>query len=405
MSIGSFTRIRTNLQAQLSLQNLQSTNRIVGGIQEKLSTGKRINRAEDDSAGYSIAAKLRARVRGQDQAFRNVGDAKSMLTVAEGGLNTILDMLVEMKEKVIQGANDSNGPQERKAIRTELKALTREVQQTLDETTFNGNNLFTDDPAGTDLTFQVNAEAGDTFDVNIDRLSSRSLTLTSSAATSRIVGADLMLDDNLAAGDLAFGSAASAGLEAEFEIETTDVSVAANGNTYNVDFQVTTSASTNGGTFSNTTTKSLALSAAADTLRLVTGASLGLTNDLTLTVGDLTSNIEQGDRIYVSVDDIQLNARNAQIAEGALGVIDDAISGVSKAVSNLGDAQNRMSFKLDNLKTAKINNEAARSQIEDADFAFQQVQLAKQQILQQSGTSALAQANAAPQSVLSLFGG
>jgi flagellin len=391
MSIGSFTRIRTNLQAQLSLQNLQSTNRI--------------NRAEDDSAGYSIAAKLRARVRGQDQAFRNVGDAKSMLTVAEGGLNTILDMLVEMKEKVIQGANDSNGPQERKAIRTELKALTREVQQTLDETTFNGNNLFTDDPAGTDLTFQVNAEAGDTFDVNIDRLSSRSLTLTSSAATSRIVGADLMLDDNLAAGDLAFGSAASAGLEAEFEIETTDVSVAANGNTYNVDFQVTTSASTNGGTFSNTTTKSLALSAAADTLRLVTGASLGLTNDLTLTVGDLTSNIEQGDRIYVSVDDIQLNARNAQIAEGALGVIDDAISGVSKAVSNLGDAQNRMSFKLDNLKTAKINNEAARSQIEDADFAFQQVQLAKQQILQQSGTSALAQANAAPQSVLSLFGG
>jgi flagellin len=384
---------------------LQSTNRIVGGIQEKLSTGKRINRAEDDSAGYSIAAKLRARVRGQDQAFRNVGDAKSMLTVAEGGLNTILDMLVEMKEKVIQGANDSNGPQERKAIRTELKALTREVQQTLDETTFNGNNLFTDDPAGTDLTFQVNAEAGDTFDVNIDRLSSRSLTLTSSAATSRIVGADLMLDDNLAAGDLAFGSAASAGLEAEFEIETTDVSVAANGNTYNVDFQVTTSASTNGGTFSNTTTKSLALSAAADTLRLVTGASLGLTNDLTLTVGDLTSNIEQGDRIYVSVDDIQLNARNAQIAEGALGVIDDAISGVSKAVSNLGDAQNRMSFKLDNLKTAKINNEAARSQIEDADFAFQQVQLAKQQILQQSGTSALAQANAAPQSVLSLFGG
>jgi len=405
MSIGSFTRIRTNLQAQLSLQNLQSTNRTVGGIQEKLSTGKRINRAEDDSAGYSIAAKLRARVRGQDQAFRNVGDAKSMLTVAEGGLNTILDMLVEMKEKVIQGANDSNGPQERKAIRTELKALTREVQQTLDETTFNGNNLFTDDPAGTDLTFQVNAEAGDTFDVDIDRLSSRSLTLTSSAATSRIVGADLLLDDNLTAGDLAFGSAASAGLEAEFEVETTNVSLAANGNTYNVDFQVTTSASTNSGTFTNTTTKSLALSAAADTLRLVTGASLGLTNDLTLTVGDLTSNIEQGDRIYVSVDDIQLNARNAQIAEGALGVIDDAISGVSKAVSNLGDAQNRMSFKLDNLKTAKINNEAARSQIEDADFAFQQVQLAKQQILQQSGTSALAQANAAPQSVLSLFGG
>ena len=225
MSVGSFTRIRTNLQAQLSLANLQNTNRTVGGIQEKLSTGKRINRAEDDSAGYSIAAKLRARVRGQEQAFRNVGDAKSMLTVAEGGLNTILDMLVEMKEKVIQGANDSNGAEERKAIRTELKALTKEVQQTLDETTFNGNNLFTDNPAGTDLTFQVNAEAGDTFDVNIDRLSGRSLTLTSSTSSAKIVGADMMLDE-LTNGDLTFGSAASVD-EAEFAIEVASLTVPA----------------------------------------------------------------------------------------------------------------------------------------------------------------------------------
>ena len=402
MSVGSFTRIRTNLQAQLSLANLQNTNRTVGSIQEKLSTGKRINRAEDDSAGYSIAAKLRARVRGQDQAFRNVGDAKSMLTVAEGGLNTILDMLVEMKEKVIQGANDSNGAEERKAIRTELKALTKEVQQTLDETTFNGNNLFTDDPAGTDLTFQVNAEAGDTFDVNIDRLSGRSLTLTTSAATSKIVGADLMLDE-LTNGDLTFGSAASVD-EAEFEVEVASVTVS--GGTYDATFSVTGSGSTIGGNFTSNTTISLTgITASGTNLSVALAGDLGLSNDLAIEVGGLAGDIQEGDKFFISVDEFQLNARDAQVAETALGVIDDAISGVSSAVSNLGDAQNRLNFKLDNLQTAKINNEAARSQIEDADFAFQQVQLAKQQILQQSGTSALAQANAAPQSVLSLFGG
>jgi flagellin len=403
MSIGSFTRIRTNLQAQLSLNNLQSTNRTIGGIQEKLSTGKRINRAEDDSAGYSIAAKLRARVRGQEQAFRNVGDAKSMLTVAEGGLNTILDMLVEMKEKVIQGANDSNGAEERKAIRTELKALTKEVQQTLDETTFNGNNLFTDDPAGTDLTFQVNAEAGDTFDVNIERLSGRSLTLTSSAATSKIVGADLRLDE-LTNGDLTFGSAASVD-EAEFEIEVASLTVS--GGTYDATFTVDGSGSTLGGSFSAASTISLTgiTASSGSTLRIGDSADTGLANNLTINVENLAGNIQEGDKFFVSVDEFELNARDAVVAENALGVIDDAITGVSKAVSNLGDAQNRMSFKLDNLKTAKINNEAARSQIEDADFAFQQVQLAKQQILQQSGTSALVQANTAPQSVLSLFGG
>jgi flagellin len=402
MSVGSFTRIRTNLQAQLSLANLQNTNRTVGSIQEKLSTGKRINRAEDDSAGYSIAAKLRARVRGQDQAFRNVGDAKSMLTVAEGGLNTILDMLVEMKEKVIQGANDSNGAEERKAIRTELKALTKEVQQTLDETTFNGNNLFTDDPAGTDLTFQVNAEAGDTFDVDIDRLSGRSLTLTTSAATSKIVGADLMLDE-LTNGDLTFGSAASVD-EAEFEVEVASVTVS--GGTYDATFSVTGSGSTIGGNFTSNTTISLTgITASGTNLSVALAGDLGLSNDLAIEVGGLAGDIQEGDKFFISVDEFQLNARDAQVAETALGVIDDAISGVSSAVSNLGDAQNRLNFKLDNLQTAKINNEAARSQIEDADFAFQQVQLAKQQILQQSGTSALAQANAAPQSVLSLFGG
>ena len=107
-----------------------------------------------------------------------MGDAKSILNVAEGGLNTINDMLQQMKEKVVQGANDSNGAEERKAIRTELKALSEEVQTTLDETSFNGQKLFTDDPAGTDFTFQVNAEKGDTFDVNIDRLSNESLSIT-----------------------------------------------------------------------------------------------------------------------------------------------------------------------------------------------------------------------------------
>jgi flagellin len=391
------------LQAQLSLNNLQSTNRTIGQIQEKLSTGKRINRAEDDSAGYSIAAKLRARVRGQEQAFRNVGDAKSMLTVAEGGLNTILDMLVEMKEKVIQGANDSNGAEERKAIRTELKALTKEVQQTLDETTFNGNNLFTDATAGTDLTFQVNAEAGDTFDVNIDRLSGRSLTLTSSAKSAKIVGADIRLDE-LTNGDLNFGSAASVD-EAEFEIEVASLTVS--GGTYDATFDIKGSGSTLSGQFDTNTSISLAgIGPTTGTaLTVGAGADLGLGNDLTIDVENLADSIQEGDKFYISVDEFELNARDAVVAEDALGIIDDAIAGVSETVSNLGDAQNRMSFKLENLKTAKINNEAARSQIEDADFAFQQVQLAKQQILQQSGTSALVQANTAPQSVLSLFGG
>ncbi|MEM9667229.1 MAG: flagellin, partial [Bacteroidota bacterium] len=68
-----------------------------------------------------------------------------------------------------------------------------------------------------------------------------------------------------------------------------------------------------------------------------------------------------------------------------------------------GDDQSRLTFKQQNLTLSINNNESARSRIEDADFAKEQMEIVKLQILQQTGTASLAQANAAPQSVLSLF--
>ena len=396
----SLSRIRTNLQAQLALQNLQRTNNAVSDIQEKLQTGKRINKAADDSAGYSIAAKLRARVGGQAQALRNVGDAQSIIGVAEGGLNTIQDMLQQMKEKIVQGANDSNGAEERKAIRTELKALTEEIQQTLDETTFNGNNLFTDDIDGTDFTFQVNAEKGDTFELNIERLSSDSMSLTDDAGvTGKIVGAAKELTD-LVDADVAGNSVM---VEGEFDITVTALSAIAGTSDVAVTFSISGSGSTIGGDFNGAglTTK-ITVGAGAGTLDF--DALFGVGGTAEVALQGLEDDFTVGDKFFVAYDDMNLNVRNNDVAGDSLKVIDDAISAISGAVSNLGDAQNRLSFKAENLNTAMINNEAARSQIEDADFAYQQVQLAKMQILQQTNVSALAQANAAPQSVLSLIG-
>ena len=81
-----------------------------------------------------------------------------------------------------------------------------------------------------------------------------------------------------------------------------------------------------------------------------------------------------------------------------------AISTVASRLSSIGDYQKRLSFKMDNLNTSMTNYEAARSRIADADFAKEQMQIVKLQILQQTGTASLAQANAAPQAVLSLMG-
>jgi len=398
----SLSRIRTNLQAQLALQNLSNTNNNVGSIQEKLQTGKRINRAADDSAGYSIASKLRARVGGQAQALRNVGDAKSILNVAEGGLNTIQDMMQQMKEKVVQGANDSNGAEERKAIRTELKALSEEIQTTLDETSFNGNKLFTDAASGTDFTFQVNAEKGDTFDVKIDRLSNKSMSIENStdAVEGKVVGSDIEAFDTASA----ISTAGAALQESEFTLEAS--SVVESGATLTVEFNITGSGATAGGEFTLSGSTTVALDGNPNNIDLAAISATQFNEQAVIELDALDpgSDLQEGDKFFISYDNNELNVANNTEAGDSLKVIDDAISEISSTVSNLGDAQNRLSFKSQNLETAKINNEAARSQIEDADFAFQQVQLAKQQILQQTNISAVAQANAAPQSVLSLVG-
>ncbi len=131
----------------------------------RLSTGSRLNRAEDDTAGYGIAKKLQAKVRGQAQALANIGDAKSMLTVAEGGLNTVMDILQNMKEKTIQAANDTMGTSERTAIKSELDALSAEVADIIGDAEFNGTTLF--GATGSSFTYQVNAESGDTFVASI----------------------------------------------------------------------------------------------------------------------------------------------------------------------------------------------------------------------------------------------
>ncbi len=280
--LGDLARVNSNSQAFSALAQLNKTNGELGQRQMRLATGKRINAAEDDSAGYAIARKLEAKTRGQAQALSNIGDAKSMLTVAEGSLGSVMDILQTMKEKTIQAANDTLGGDERDKIGNQLAALKSEITDILGDTEFNGTSLF--GATVTTLNFQVNSESGDTF------------TATIGAATS--------------------------------------------------------------GSLGNTTNNLGALSI-----------------------------------------DNTTTAFSTQIKN-----VDAAIDDVSNLLAGLGDDQKRLTFKQDNLTTSMNNYESARSRIEDADFAKEQMNIVKAQILQQTGTASLAQANSAPQSILSLIG-
>ncbi|BBI64350.1 hypothetical protein HSBAA_56560 [Vreelandella sulfidaeris] len=89
--------------------------------------------------------------------------------------------------------------------------------------------------------------------------------------------------------------------------------------------------------------------------------------------------------------------------DNALKILDDKIGAVDKERSNLGAVQNRFETALDNISTTSTNLQGARSRIEDADYAVEVSNMTRANILQQAGTSMLAQANQTPQSVLSLL--
>ncbi len=141
MAIGDFTRIRTNIAALNALNALKNINRKLEKAQLRLATGKRITSVADDPAGYVISRRINARVRGLSVALDNVGTAKNMLSIAEGGLQNISDILITMKEKVTQAASDTLSSAERNAIKTELDQLTSEIDDIVEETTFNNFKL------------------------------------------------------------------------------------------------------------------------------------------------------------------------------------------------------------------------------------------------------------------------
>jgi flagellin len=126
-------------------------------------------------------------------------------------------------------------------------------------------------------------------------------------------------------------------------------------------------------------------------------------------------NAESGDTFVASVASVSasvlsvattdLLVSSAASAAVTLTNIDGGIQRLADAVSQIGDSQKRLTYKEQNLAVSQNNYESARSRIADADFAREQMEIVKLQILQQTGTAALAQANAAPQSILSLISG
>lgn len=158
-------RISTNVQSLKAQNSLSKVEENKSNTLAKLSSGSRINKAGDDAAGLAISEKLKANIRGTQQASRNAGDGISMIQTAEGGLNESSNILIRLRELSVQAASDTIGDQERKFSDLEFQQLKNEMERIATSTQFNGKNLLSGE--GESLDFQI----GIMNDEKNDRLS------------------------------------------------------------------------------------------------------------------------------------------------------------------------------------------------------------------------------------------
>ena len=388
--------IISNYAANVAHRNLSNSDEMATRSLAKLSSGTRVVSARDDAASMAIGARLNSQVEALKTATVNVGQANSMLQIADGGLATINDVLTRMKTLAVQSASGNLSDTERGFLNDEFQALDLEITRVAASTAFNGKQLLSGqnawgvDPGavGTNIEaadgiagFNVNDDAtftsnDDTISISFDNANNiMTLTNTDNANFSQSVDLTALSTATIPTGSTAnveFGDLGiTLTLNSEFAFGT---DITAN-NTFDVvdqpgadvslDFQI--------GSGNSATVDRLTFD-----LTAVSSAALG--------VGAL--NI-----------DTQVNA------QAAITGVDAAIDTLQAARSNVGVGQNRLDFAAQNLASSQENNEAARSTLLDLDVAAEMTQFTSKQILVQSGVAMLAQANQMPQNLLRLLQG
>lgn len=151
-------RINNNIPALNTHRILNMNTNSIEKALERLSSGKRINRASDDAAGMAISEKMRAQVQGLRQASRNSLDGISLIQTAEGALNEVHAMLQRMRELCVQGANGVYKEEDLKTIGAEIVQLTEQIDKIANDTEFNGIKLL--DGSQKEIQLQVGANEG-----------------------------------------------------------------------------------------------------------------------------------------------------------------------------------------------------------------------------------------------------
>lgn len=389
--------IGTNLASITTQRHLSNSRSDMNTAMERLSSGKRVNSAMDDAAGLAIIGKMTAQIEGLGMAVRNSSDGVSMLQTAEGGLQETTNMLLRMRELAVQSSTGTYGTTNRAALNAEYALLSDEVTRIAVNTQFNGNAVLNSTLV---VGIQAGAQVGDQVSMSFQVMDAAALGVATAAGgaptvehwggVSAVTPASTGHTYAFTAGDIVV-----AGETASFKV---------NGNTYTQDFlDVGSTVALKAANTWQALTDKVVAGETGFTAGTATGTGIGtsfvVVAGTDVGVIEITTPGAGGSGIAIDSTDI-LDSANAL---AALGSLDSALLQVNSYRADLGATSNRLNYTIENLMSRIENASAARSQIEDADFAGESANLAKAQVLQLAGTAMLAQANASGQSVLSLL--
>jgi flagellin len=406
-------RINTNIMAFNAFRNLDATNNMLAKSLEKLSSGYRINRAADDASGLVISLNLDKQVSGLRQATQNAQDGISVVQTAEGALTQVNSMLNRMHDLIVQAANTaSSDSTARSAAQNEITQLRDEIDR-IGQTTAFGNQHLLDGTFGASA-----ASVHTTFAAN-----GGTLTTTSTSF-------ELVLDGGSSAGSASFVVAltgATYSTAASFQADlasTISAAIAATSTGAGFTGGVTVTVKDLGaGAWyvqidrSNTdaSTKVTINNSSGGNVQFISGSAS--VNNVGGGVFQVGANVTAQDQISLAIDDVRITGGSnvtytalagidvtdtSQNATAAL-LVDAAINSVSALRGKLGADQNRFESTIANLQVTTENLSASESRIRDTDMAAEMVNFTRDQILLQAGTAMLAQANAAPQTILRLL--
>lgn len=186
--------INTNTLAMTTRRNLANNQEGLATAMTRLSSGLRVNSANDDAAGNAIANRMETQVRGMAVARRNAADAISLVQVAEGAIGQVGNMLQRMRELAVQSANATNSTSDRTNLNEEFQQLGQEITRTLSGTQFNGIAILASG-AGTN-NYQVGANSADQVAVSTTNLSTAStITAVTGGAVTTVAAASTAMSN------------------------------------------------------------------------------------------------------------------------------------------------------------------------------------------------------------------